>query len=201
VDDALARAYAVIVAEARAHVAAGRTAPADALRARIRAATQREAGDAAAERRALRQLDQVLAVQRARSRLSREPARPPAPAPRRPGLRRPSLRARPTLSANMELGREPTDDGLRLTWTSVPAVTEWEVRVSERREGRGDYDVRERRALPGTAIATELVLGDRPLRIHVLGRGRDGRLLRRAIVSGLTRENRDERWERRASAS
>jgi hypothetical protein len=73
--------------------------------------------------------------------------------------------------------------------------------VSERREGRGDYDVRETRALAGTAIATELVLGDRPLRIHVLGRGRDGRLLQRAIVSGLTRENRDERWERRASAS
>jgi len=201
VEDALTRAYAVIVAEARAHVAAGRVANEDALRSRIRAATEREGGDAAAERRALRRLDQVLAVQRARTRLSREPARPPAPAPRRPKLSRPALRARPTLSANMELGRERTDDGLRLTWTHVPAVTEWEVRVSERREGRGDYDVRETRTLPGDATAAELVLGQRPLRVHVLGRGRDGRLLRRAIVSGLTRENRDERWERRASAS
>jgi hypothetical protein len=39
------------------------------------------------------------------------------------------------------------------------------------------------------------------VRVHVLGRGRDGRLLRRAIVSGLTRENREARWERRPSAS
>jgi hypothetical protein len=37
--------------------------------------------------------------------------------------------------------------------------------------------------------------------VHVLGRDRGGRLVRRAIVSGLTRESWADRWERRASAS
>jgi hypothetical protein len=39
------------------------------------------------------------------------------------------------------------------------------------------------------------------VRVHLLGRGRDGRLVRRAIISALTREGWDERWQRRASAS
>ncbi|MGE5689868.1 MAG: hypothetical protein ACM33B_04870 [Pseudomonadota bacterium] len=197
----LERAYAAIVDEARAQVAAGRRVDGAALEARIRAAGARAGADAAAERRALRRLHGVLAVARARALLSREPEPPPAPPPRRPTLRRPALRARPTISANMELARVPTDDGLRLTWPSTPAVRTWEIRVAERREGRAEYDVRETRTLPGDATETALVLSDRPLRVHVLGRGRDGRLLRRAIVSGLTRENRDVRWERRPSAS
>jgi hypothetical protein len=37
--------------------------------------------------------------------------------------------------------------------------------------------------------------------VHVLGRTRDGRLLRRAVISGLTAENWRDRWQRRASAS
>jgi hypothetical protein len=37
--------------------------------------------------------------------------------------------------------------------------------------------------------------------VHLLGRGRDGRLLRRAVISALTRGAWGERWERRASAS
>jgi hypothetical protein len=47
----------------------------------------------------------------------------------------------------------------------------------------------------------ELALGVLPLRVHVLGRGRDGWLIRRAVVSGLTRESWDDRWQQRASAS
>ena len=51
------------------------------------------------------------------------------------------------------------------------------------------------------AAFVELELGDTPSRVHLLGRGRDGRLVRRAIISALTREGWDERWQRRASAS
>jgi len=80
-------------------------------------------------------------------------------------------------------------------------VTEWEVRISERATGARDYAVRETATLPATATTIELPLGDAPLRVHLLGRGRGGRLVRRAIVSGLTRESWEERWERRATAS
>jgi hypothetical protein len=35
----------------------------------------------------------------------------------------------------------------------------------------------------------------------VIGRSRDGRPVRRALVSALTRETWTERWQRRATAS
>jgi hypothetical protein len=47
----------------------------------------------------------------------------------------------------------------------------------------------------------ELPLGDTPFRVHLLGRDRGGRLVRRAIVSALTRDGWNDRWERKASAS
>jgi hypothetical protein len=37
--------------------------------------------------------------------------------------------------------------------------------------------------------------------MHLLGRANDGRLVRRAIVSALTVDNWNDRWQRRASAS
>jgi hypothetical protein len=49
--------------------------------------------------------------------------------------------------------------------------------------------------------SAEVPLGPQPLRVHVLGRTRDGRLLRRAVISGLTEDNWRDRWQRRASAS
>ncbi|HSC92179.1 MAG TPA: hypothetical protein VLB86_11045 [Gaiellaceae bacterium] len=192
--DALTDAYAAIVAEARASVAAGRVPDEAALAGRIRAV----GGPEAAERRALQQLERIAAVHRARTALGREPAPPARPAPRPRG---PLLRPRPTISANMEVRREGDERSPVLAWDPAPGVASWEVRVSERPSGRGDYVVRETRMLPGTATATEVPLGERPLRLHLLGRGRDGRLLRRAVVSALTRESWGERWQRRASAS
>ena len=88
-----------------------------------------------------------------------------------------------------------------LRWDAVPAVVSWEVRVSERPGARPDYVVRETRELSGDTNEAELQLGARPLRVHLLGRRHDGRLVRRAIVSALTRDNWRDRWERRASAS
>ena len=205
--EALTRAHTTIIREARAHVAAGRDPNADALAARIRAAAQRERDAGAAdpgeidraERRALTQLERIAAVHRARAALRREP--PARREPPGPGPRRPALRVRATITGNMDVRAAEAGEAVALRWDAAPSVVSWEVRVSERPGARPQYVVRETRELPGDATEAELVLGERPLRVHLLGRGRDGRLLRRAIVSSLTRDNWRDRWERRASAS
>ncbi len=179
------RELAAVLEEARAALAAGRDPNADELRARLRSA--------GADDKELQQLDRVLAIQRARARLSREPTAPTPP----PSLRA-ALKTKPTINANMDVRRDP---GFLLRWDSTAAVVGWEVRISERPNPRGDYVVRETVNLPGDATSIELTIGEQPLRVHLLGRTRDGRLLRRAVMSGLTREGWNERWQRRASAS
>jgi hypothetical protein len=69
------------------------------------------------------------------------------------------------------------------------------VRISERADARRDYVLRESVETTGSSI--DLELADRPLRVHVLGRSRDRRLVRRAVVSGLTRDGWNDRWNRR----
>ncbi|MHB8469293.1 MAG: hypothetical protein ACYDCH_06000 [Gaiellaceae bacterium] len=178
-----------ILDEVRALVASGRPPDEQAVAARIRASAPDD--DIAAA--ALQRLHRVLAVHRSRAALAKQPARPRAPAPT---PRRPSYRARPTITGNMEVRREsPT----ALAWTAAPGVAAWEVRLSERADARSDYAVRETVEPAGTRI--ELELGELPLRVHILGRDRGGRLVQRAVISGLTRETWDERWQRRASAS
>ena len=93
------------------------------------------------------------------------------------------------------------DGETRLAWRAEPNVTAWELRISERPDPRGDYVVRESGELPGDATSIDVPLGATPLRVHLLGRDRGGRLVRRTIVSGLTRETWGDRWQRRASAS
>lgn len=208
--DSLTRAFAGIIAEARAHVAAGREPKGDALQARIRAAAERERGGAGeerakevaqAERAALKQLERVLSVHRARTLLTRQPA-PATPPPAVPGVRRrPAIRTKPTITGNMEVRREVSNDAFLLAWDAVPAVASWEVRISERKDPRSDYIVIDLKTLPATQTNVELPLEDRGLRVHLLGRGRDGRLIQRAVISALTRDSWDERWQRRASAS
>ena len=187
--------YAAIIAEARAAVAGRRDPDQRALEARIRAA----GGDGAAEKRALQQLERVLSVHRARTLLGREPVAPPPPPPA-PSLRA-ALRVRPTISANMDVRQQREGDRFLLAWDTAPAIAGWEVRFSERPDARADYEVRETLTLAPDATTVELPLGDNPLRVHLLGRSRDGRLLRRAVISALTRAGWGERWERRASAS
>jgi hypothetical protein len=195
-----------VVEAARAEVAAGREPAAAALAARVHeaAGAARERGEPAAavertERAALEQLERVLAVHRARSLLSREPARRESqPPPRRP---RSPLRTRPTVSGNMRLRREGDGEEAALVWDAAPSVLRWEVRVSERPDARSDYAVRETVQLPPDETRLPLSLGERPVRVHVLGRARGDRLLRRAMVSGLTRETWRDRWQQRATAS
>ena len=182
-------ALTAILDEARTDIAAGRDPDEQALVARIRKA----GGDA----KALRQLERVLTVQRARARLATPPTPPPAPVPRP----RAAFRAQPTITGNMEVRRKATGDTVTLAWDAVPAVVAWDIRFSERPDARSDSVVREERALERTATTIELTLGELPLRVHILGRANDGRLVRRAIVSALTRDNWNDRWQRRASAS
>jgi hypothetical protein len=175
-----------IIEEARAAVAAGRAPDWKALRDRLRAL----GGD---QREALRRLERVGAVERARTSVATTTAPPPAPV-RRPAL----LRSRATVTGNMAVRRGEGDE---LVWAREAKVTAWELRISERPDPRGDYEVRETGELPGEATSVELPLGETPLRVHLLGRDRGGRLVRRAILSGLTRETWADRWQRRASAS
>ena len=209
---ALDRAYTKILDEARAQVAAGREPTLDGLEQRVRAATKRElaarrlASSAAleqAEREALEQLARVSSVVRARSLLAREsePATPPAPASRPARGLRSRLRIRPTIVANMDVQRGADGDRLTLAWEPVPAVVEWEVRFSERPDPRGSYVQLDSVTLPATETAVEVPIGEHLFRVNILGRSRDGRLLRRALISSLARETWNDRWERRASAS
>lgn len=184
-------AYRTIIDEARAQVAAGRTPNADALSARIRAT----AGDDAARTRALKQLERVISVHRSRSLLARKPAPPPTPAP---VLRRAALRTKPTITGNMDVRRAGE---FALEWGAAKGVVGWEVRISERQDARADYAVRETLTLPAEMTSVELPLGDNPVRVHLLGRDRGGRLIRRAVISALAKETWNERWQRKASAS
>lgn len=172
-----------IIAEARALVAAGKSPDWKALRDRIRAL----GGD---QRDALRRLERVGAVHRARATAAQAPV---AAAPRPP-----LLKTRATITGNMDVRR---DGEATLTWRAEPKVTAWELRISERLDPRGDYKVCESGELPGDATSVELPIGDTPVRVHLLGRDRAGRLVRRTIVSGLTRETWGDRWQRRATAS
>jgi hypothetical protein len=174
-----------ILREARSAVAGGADPDWKAFRDRIRGV----APDEAARRRGLEQLERIGAVHRARR------SRPEPPAPR-PAARGAALRTRPSLTGDLELRRE---DGYRLEWSVDPGVERWEVRIAERSGARSDYVALESHELPGANTQLALPLGDLPLRVHVLGRSRNGRLVRRAIASGLTRGSWGERWQRRPS--
>lgn len=177
-----------ILSEARAAVAAGRDPDWKALRDRLRAAGlgARDLKDAMAR------LERLGAVHRARRSVT------PAPAPAAPAPRKPLFVTKPTITGNMDVRRAGEHV---LAWRPLANVDAWEVRISERASLRSDYAVRDERTLPGATSELTLELGDTPTRVHLLGRSRAGKLVQRAIVSGLTRDGWSTRWERRASAS
>jgi len=180
---------AAILDEARTRIAQGGELDEAALEARIRRV---DGGDA---ERALEQLRRLVAVQRARRSLAAGPA-PGAPArPRRQSV----YSARPTIAANMAVRARGSGETVTLEWDPVPGVASWEARLSERVDARSSYVERETIELEGPRL--ELRLGELPQRIHLLGRNAYGRLVQRALISGLTGENWSRRWQQRASAS
>jgi hypothetical protein len=186
-----------IVNEARAAVAAGREPDWDAFERRVREASP----GPAEQRRALDQLARIRTVSRARDRVARPPE-PPAPrAPVRPRGRPAALTARPTLSGTIDVRREVADGEHLLRWPPDRLVETWEVRFGVRADARSVYVDGETLTLPGEATSIALPLGEGALRVHLLGRGRGGRLVRRALASGLTRDTWEARWQRRPSAA
>jgi hypothetical protein len=86
-----------------------------------------------------------------------------------------------------------------LEWDPAPGVARWEARLSERPDARSDYVERETLALEAPRL--ELRLAEQPTRVHLFGRSAHGRLVQRAVISGLTHDNWSQRWRQRASAS
>ena len=128
--------------------------------------------------------------------------RPPAGAAGATAPRRKVLRARPTLTGNMDVRREKRGDAFVLAWDAAAGVAKWEVRISERPDARQrlrrarDADARGKR--DDARAAARRPLG---CACTCSDAAATGDLLRRAVISGLTRDGWDERWQRRASAS
>jgi len=174
-----------ILREARAAVAGDADPDWKALRERIRGAAPNEAS----RKQGLAQLERIGAVHRARRSRPEQPTPRPAPRPA-------ALRTKPSLTGDLELRRA---DGYQLEWPAEPGVERWEVRIAQRSGAKSDYVALDSHELPGSTTKLALPLGDVPLRVHVLGRSRNGRLVRRAIASGLTQGSWAERWQRRPS--
>ncbi len=174
--------YDRIIADARRVVARGSRVDAAAFERRIRAVGGEHEEDA------LRRLARVVAVHRARSRFVEPP--PPEPAARPVRV----LGTRPTISGSLDVRR--TGDFV-LEWNAARDVASWEVRIAERPDIRRDYVERDGRELPGSATQLELPLGDNPMRVRIVGKDTRGRLVRRAVLTGVTRETWNDRWQRR----
>ncbi len=127
-------------------------------------------------------------------------ARAPGPPPARP-VRRLALQPSATIVGNMAVRKKPTATGLELSWDATANVVEWRVRVSTRLDPRRDYVEGEVVTLPAGTTSFVVELDEHPRRIQLYGHARDGRIVRRAIVSALTSGNSAARWKRQASAS
>ena len=148
-----------------------------------------------AEADALAALRAILAsapVAAASPAASTPPARP---------VRRLALQPSATIVGNMAVRKKPTAQGLELSWDPAPNVSEWTVRISVRPDPRRDYVEGDAVVLPAGAGSFEIALDEQPRRIQLYGHGRDGRIVRRAVVSALTSGNSGAQWKRQATAS
>jgi hypothetical protein len=175
-----------ILDEARAQIARGVEPDAAALEERVRAV----------DPRAVPQVKRLLAVHRAKRSLA---APPPARQQARAPARRDVYRAKPTIAANMAVGASDGGGAFTLEWDAAPGVSRWEVRIGERRDARAPYVDRETVSLEAPRL--ELPLSDLPQRVSIVGRNAAGRIVQRALISGLTNANWNQRWQQRASAS
>lgn len=176
----------MILDDVRAQIARGDEPDAATLEERVRAV----------DPAALPQVRRLLAVHRAK-RLLAAPAAPAQPATPRPA-RRELYRAKPTISANMSVRAKATGDAVALEWDAVRGVT-WEARTAERPDARSPYVDRDTASLDKPRL--ELRLTELPQRVSIVGRNVAGRIVRRAVVSGLTSANWRQKWQQRPSAS
>ena len=124
--------------------------------------------------------------------------RPEAPPPR--PVRRLALQPSATIVGNMAVRKKPTAEGLELSWDPSPKVTEWKLRVSVRRDPRAEYVDGDVTTMPAGSSSFEVALDELPRRIQLHGHARDGRIVRRAVVSALTSGNSGAQWKRQATA-
>jgi hypothetical protein len=176
-----------ILDEARAQIARGEEPDHRALAARLEALPGHD--------RALAQLNRLLAVARAKRALAppQPVMTPTAPRPRE------VYRARPTITANMTVRAREHGGAVVLEWQAAKGVDAWDARIADRADARSPYTDRETVNL--TEAKLELDLDDLPKRISITGRNAAGRIVQRAVISGLTTANWRQKWQQRASAS
>lgn len=145
--------------------------------------------------------DESLGALRAIVASARGPAAAVPSAPSSRPIRRLALQPSATIVGNMAVRKRQEGTGLELSWDVAPNVAEWAIRVSTRPDPRQDYVEGELLALPAGVCSFEVPLDDLPRRIQLYGHARDGRIVRRAIISALTRGNSNAQWKRQATAS
>lgn len=203
----LRRRHAPYVREAQRIVAEGLSPDASGLAAGMRAETRRYLDSqpwlaqkglapavAAVEGATLAALEAIVASAGPASRPER-PLPPPRP------IRRLTLQPSATIVGNMAVRKKPAGDRVELSWDAAPNVKEWTIRVSVRPDPRQDYAEGELVTLPPTTARFDVALDELPRRIQLYGLARDGRIVRRAIISALTSENSGAQWKRQATAS
>lgn len=120
--------------------------------------------------------------------------------PSRP-VRRLVLQPSATIVGNMAVRKKQTAQGLELSFDAAANVSEWRLRISVRPDPRQEYVEGEVVTLPAGSTSFEVELDEHPRRIQLYGHARDGRIVRRAVISALTSGNSNAQWKRQATAS
>jgi hypothetical protein len=206
--DDLARLHRPYLAEAR-RIVLERLTPNEAALARgIRAETERyrsrnphlddaelDAAFAAANERGLAQLAKIVAAASPAAEADREPASAAGRRRARFGA------AAPIMAGTISFRKQAEGGRLTLAWDANRRVARWTVRISARADPREDYAEVENVEVQAGKPQLTLTLDERSYRVTVLGHSHSGRVIERAIVSGLTADNWRTKWTRRPTSS
>jgi hypothetical protein len=125
---------------------------------------------------------------------------PPTPAPPERPPRRLTLQPAATIVGTLAVRKKRVGNGVEIAWSAEPSIRAWKVSVATRPDPRRPYLDGETATLPPAKTAFEVALDDVPRRIQIVGEGRDGRVVRRAVISALTRGNSGAQWKRQSTA-
>lgn len=126
-------------------------------------------------------------------------ARTPEALPAR-AVRRLALQPSATIVGTMAVRKKAREQGVELSWDTATNVVEWRLRVSTRPDPRQEYVESGLVTLAAGSTSFEVALDELPRRIQITGHARDGRVVRRAVISALTRGNSASQWKRQATA-